>query len=94
MSEEKEDSKVMEPCRIRIFPNYHKKGGQPDYKGVLTDEMGDEFVISCWKTPMKGGFYLGGRIIRKTDLKDMFEQVEEEEKKAEESKGSDFDLFN
>jgi hypothetical protein len=87
------NKKLDGPCKLRIFPNYSKKGAQPDYKGVLTDEMGDEFIISCWKTKMAGdNFYLAGRIIRKTDLEKIMNKNKTEEPKKDED--SDFNLFD
>lgn len=79
------------PGLIKIFPNFGKVGQQPDYRGIATDDIGDEYIVSLWSKEGKGGGkYLTGRLTRKSDLDSVIKKQEQEK---EEGKGTDFDLF-
>lgn len=95
MAQEKKEFQfsLNKPGLIKIFPNFKKVGEQPDYRGIMTDDIGDEYIVSCWKRKGKGGGeYLTGRVTRKSDLDSVIKK-QEEEKTGKDDEG-DMGLFD
>ena len=94
MAEEKKEFQLSlnKPGLIKIFPNFNRKGEQPEFRGIMTDDIGDEYIVSLWeKKGARGGKYLTGRVTRKSDLDSV---IKKQDKSKEEGRGTDFDLFN
>jgi len=61
--------KLSGPMKMVAMPNLNKANeNEPDFRGVMTDEIGDEFYISLWKQKGEKVTYLRGNVTRKEDL--------------------------
>lgn len=70
--------KVDGPGKAIIMQNFAKNNPkEPDFKGIITDEIGDEFYISLWKQKGEKTVFLKGNVNRKTDIKDKLNKEKE-----------------
>jgi len=80
------------PGLIKIFPNFNRSGDQPEYRGIMTDDIGDEYIVSLWaKKGAKGGKYLTGRVTRKSDLESV---IKKQDVERDDKVDDDVDLFD
>lgn len=61
------------PGKAIIMQNLKKKNPkEPDFKGIITDDLGDEYYISLWKQKGENVVFLKGNVTRKTDVRKQY----------------------